>query len=588
MNPSLDAKLDTLIWSAFTIIFILIGSIVLSTACSRLARSLRWSVREQRNLFWGIFFASPWILGFFIFVVGPSIASLYFSFTDYKLGESINFVGLANYQELLLGEGAHGGRFVQAMYNSFYYALVGVPLQIMTALIMALLLNQALKGISVFRLIFYVPVILAGGPAILLAWRYMLASNGGFINSTLQGLGDSFFVFDWLKRVFIFGVEGFNSFYAGIAKGDPIGPFKYAFPAILAVLVLWSLRKEWDEKKRGRALLVAEIVGGILALILCARALIAETVDMGLFVALAIVGLWWLWTRTQQRAFLAIMAVLGAVLVGHFVQLDISPTRLVVLPQLLTFQSTFPADNMDALKQYGESTFSTFWLYGGFVMLLVILAVLDNRAPRLQRNLIWAGLVFFGVIALSATLDGVRYFQAYANIAVATGKPNYHFALFNKSMANFPDSNRVPLWLSNELWSKPSLILITMWSSGAGMLIFLAALKGVPQALYEAAEVDGATPWQRFRSITLPMISPALFYNIVIGVIAAIQTFESVYIIQNTQTKDSLASAAFFLYERTFTQLAIGDGAAVSWVLAAVIILLTVFQFRFSKWVHYE
>jgi ABC-type sugar transport system permease subunit len=219
---------------------------------------------------------------------------------------------------------------------------------------------------------------------------------------------------------------------------------------------------------------------------------------------------------------------------------------------------------------------------------LVILAVLDNRAPRLQRNLIWAGLVFFGVIALSATLDGVRYFQAYANIAVATGKPNYHFALFNKSMANFPDSNRVPLWLSNELWSKPSLILITMWSSGAGMLIFLAALKGVPQALYEAAEVDGATPWQRFRSITLPMISPALFYNIVIGVIAAIQTFESVYIIQNTQTKDSLASAAFFLYERTFTQLAIGDGAAVSWVLAAVIILLTVFQFRFSKWVHYE
>ena len=90
------------------------------------------------------------------------------------------------------------------------------------------------------------------------------------------------------------------------------------------------------------------------------------------------------------------------------------------------------------------------------------------------------------------------------------------------------------------------------------MLIFLAALKGVPQVFYESAEVDGANRWQKFVKITLPMISPALFYNIVIGVIAALQTFESVYIIQTPLTVDSITSAAFFLFNRTFRQLSSG------------------------------
>jgi len=120
------------------------------------------------------------------------------------------------------------------------------------------------------------------------------------------------------------------------------------------------------------------------------------------------------------------------------------------------------------------------------------------------------------------------------------------------------------------------------------MLIFLAALKGVPGVFYEAAEVDGATAWQKFWRITMPMISPAMFYNVVIGMIAALQTFEAVYIIQNTQTEQSIASAAYFLFVRTFRQLEIGQGAAASWILAVIIVVLTVAQFRYSRWVHYS
>lgn len=120
------------------------------------------------------------------------------------------------------------------------------------------------------------------------------------------------------------------------------------------------------------------------------------------------------------------------------------------------------------------------------------------------------------------------------------------------------------------------------------MLIFLAALKGVPRSLYEAAEVDGASTLQKFFKITLPMISPAMFYNVVIGMIAALQTFESVYILRTTQNEDSLASAAYFLFVRTFRQLSIGQGAAASWILTVIIVTLTILQFRYSQWVNYE
>ncbi|MCZ2096946.1 MAG: sugar ABC transporter permease, partial [Anaerolineae bacterium] len=256
----------------------------------------------------------------------------------------------------------------------------------------------------------------------------------------------------------------------------------------------------------------------------------------------------------------------------------------------LTVQSAIaqPGD-LDYLEtDFAESTPAALWLYGAVVLVLGGLALANNRYPRAHRTVVYVGVVVFGLLALSSVIDGVRYFRAFDEIALAAGKSNFHFSLFNSSIAQFPDQTRVPLWQTNPLWSKPSLILITMWSSGAGMLIFLAALKGVPRQLYESAEVDGANKWQQFWKITMPMISPALFYNVVIGVIAALQTFDTIYILQTPNTENTLASAAYFLFVRTFRQLEIGQGAAVSWILAVIIVLATVLQFRYSRWVHYE
>lgn len=547
MDLAVAARLNNLYWSLGTVAFIVLGSYLVGRLAMSISAARGAGLLQRRRVFWGYALASPWLLGFVIFVLGPAVLSLYYSFTDYKLGRPIEWIGLDNYRSLLAGAGAYGRRFVQAMYNSAYYAIVGVPLQIATALLMAVLVAQPLRGMAFFRLVFYVPVILAGGPAILLAWRYMLASNGGFINVTLKRFAEMFPPFDWLYRSFIFVVESFNAFFIGVARADPVGPLMYTIPALLgfgACLVLFLTASEATRRTMARTLV--EIGGAILLV------------------------------------FLAVRAITG----GSFVPRVLG--RLGTLFDLITQRSSLrAAGDLDYLTTgYAAQAPSALWLLAVLVGVAAIVGY--GRGASRQRWLLGVVGALFGLLAIGATSDGVRYFAAYDAVAAATGAANHHFALFRQVVAQFPDANRVPLWLSSELWSKPSLVLITMWSSGAGMLIFLAALKGVPRSLYEAASVDGATGWQKFKNITMPMISPAMFYNVVIGLIAALQTFEAVYIIQNTLTEQSIASAAYFLFVRTFRQLEIAQGAAASWILAVLIVLLTVAQFRYSRWVHYE
>ncbi len=259
-----------------------------------------------------------------------------------------------------------------------------------------------------------------------------------------------------------------------------------------------------------------------------------------------------------------------------------------MLVKYATLQSAISQpDNLDYLEEgYIAEYMDAAGLF--IIMIAILLMALFVRDAKIRKWLLIGSCVVFGITAVSSAIDGVRYFQAYETVAQAEGNNNFHFARFNDAVDALPDDNKDPKWLTNDLWVKPSLILINMWSAGSGMLIFLAALKGVPKSLYEAAEVDGANRVQRFFKITLPMISPAMFYNVVIGMIGALQTFEAVYILRNNDTQTSVMSAAFYLYQRTFEQANIGEGSAMSWVLAIIIVALTVGQFRYSSWVHYE
>ena len=130
---------------------------------------------------------------------------------------------------------------------------------------------------------------------------------------------------------------------------------------------------------------------------------------------------------------------------------------------------------------------------------------------------------------------------------------------------------------------------MALWGSGSAMIICLAGLQGVPQHLYEAAEIDGADRWDRFRHVTLPMLSPTLFFMLVLGVIGSFQVFTTAYVMTGGGPAESTLFYMLYLYRRAFVFLDMGYAAAMAWILFIVVLTLTLVQFRLAnRWVYYE
>ena len=146
-----------------------------------------------------------------------------------------------------------------------------------------------------------------------------------------------------------------------------------------------------------------------------------------------------------------------------------------------------------------------------------------------------------------------------------------------------------PNWLQDPAWSKPALILMSVWSAGAGMIIWLAGLQSIPPQLYEAASIDGAGAWRRFLNVTLPMLSPYILFNTIIGVIAAMQIFAEAYVMTAGGPADSTLFYAYNLFKQAFQYFRMGYASALAWILFVIVFVLTVIQLWSSKrWVHYE
>ena len=147
-----------------------------------------------------------------------------------------------------------------------------------------------------------------------------------------------------------------------------------------------------------------------------------------------------------------------------------------------------------------------------------------------------------------------------------------------------------PTWLSSTKWAIPGLIFMRVWwGAGFYMVIFLAGLQGIPQEFYDAAKVDGASGWQRFRHVTLPLLSPTTFFVFIMASIWTLQIFDQVYIM--TEGGPGEATEVFLLriYQLAFRYFRMGDAAALSMILFVIIVCFTYFQARYSRrWVHYD
>lgn len=147
-----------------------------------------------------------------------------------------------------------------------------------------------------------------------------------------------------------------------------------------------------------------------------------------------------------------------------------------------------------------------------------------------------------------------------------------------------------PKWLASEVWSKPALVIMSFWGVGGSMIIYLAGLQGIPTALYEAAEIDGANRWEQFWTVTLPGLSPVIFFQLIIGIVSSFQIFNQVYVMTDGLggPADSTLVMVLYIYQKAFKYYQMGYASALSWVLFVIIMFATWLQFKYAKWVYYE
>ncbi|MHB0878838.1 MAG: carbohydrate ABC transporter permease [Anaerolineae bacterium] len=206
-------------------------------------------------------------------------------------------------------------------------------------------------------------------------------------------------------------------------------------------------------------------------------------------------------------------------------------------------------------------------------------------------------LAFFVALLMNQKVRGIGFFRtAYymPNLVPAVGSAilwiwifNPEFGLLNTLLANFGIEG--PLWLAHSKWAMPALIIMSLWGVGGGMLIYLAGLQGIPTDLYEAAEVDGAGPWQRMINVTLPQMTPVLFFNLVMGIIGSFQVFTQGYIMTGGGPRYATYFYVLYLYNNAFQYFRMGYASALAWVLALIILVFTLLVFRSSSaWVYYE
>ena len=146
-----------------------------------------------------------------------------------------------------------------------------------------------------------------------------------------------------------------------------------------------------------------------------------------------------------------------------------------------------------------------------------------------------------------------------------------------------------PKWLGDPHWAMPALIIMALWGVGGGMLIYLAGLQGIPEELYEASLLDGANARQKFWYVTIPLLSPTIFFNLIMSIIGSFQVFNAAFIMTGGGPLNATLFYVLYLFQNAFQYFRMGYASAMAWLLFIIILILTLIQFKIApKWVHYQ
>jgi multiple sugar transport system permease protein len=231
-------------------------------------------------------------------------------------------------------------------------------------------------------------------------------------------------------------------------------------------------------------------------------------------------------------------------------------------------------------KAMGNTAYFTILSVLPGLVLSIVVALLMNQKVRgigIYRTLFYLPSVVGTGVAMAVLWKWI--FNA------DSGLLNYMISL----LTGIPMSD-CPKWMASEIWSKPALVIMSLWGVGGSMIIYLAGLQGIPTALYEAAEIDGANRWQQFLTVTLPGLSPIMFFQLIISIVGSFQIFTQVDVMTDGLggPADSTLVMVLYIYQKAFKYYQMGYASALAWVLFIVIMLATWVQFRYSKWVYYE
>jgi multiple sugar transport system permease protein len=189
--------------------------------------------------------------------------------------------------------------------------------------------------------------------------------------------------------------------------------------------------------------------------------------------------------------------------------------------------------------------------------------------------------VFRTVFYLPSVVSGIATALLWINILHPDfGMVNYLLGLFGI---------QGPGWLYSEDWTIPALIIMSAWGAGNTMVIYLAGLQSIPSYMYEAASIDGAGHWSKFWNVTVPMMSPVIFFNLVTGFITSLQAFVLILVMTNGGPANASLVYGLYIYRQAFQYFNMGYASALAWILFVLIIIITFIQFALAgRWVYYE
>ncbi len=239
------------------------------------------------------------------------------------------------------------------------------------------------------------------------------------------------------------------------------------------------------------------------------------------------------------------------------------------------------AANYTTLLHDDPMFWSSLWVTVRYALVSVPLGIFAGVGIALLLNLKVNGQAVFRTIFYLPSIV-----PTVANVVVFMWILNPEIGLVNGILRRIGIEG--PAWLNDATWAPWSLVLMSVWGIGGSMVIYLAGLQDIPAHLYEAATIDGASAFQRMRRITLPLLTPVIFFNLVMGIIGAFQYFTEAFIMTRGGPEGSTSFYALYLFQRAWNYLDMGYACAMAWVVFVIVMVITGLVFRSQKrWVHF-